>query len=54
MDDVSQRLEDDEVDVASADEDDFISGPSTSNDVLEDGYRSEPSCNRTDQLYEIK
>ena len=26
----------------SADEDDFTSGPSTSDDVLEDEYRSEP------------
>jgi hypothetical protein len=41
--DISQGSEDDEVDVASADEDDFTSGPSTSNDVLEDEYRSEPS-----------
>ena len=43
MDDISQGSEDDEVDVASTDEDDFTSGPSTSDDVLEDEYRSEPS-----------
>ena len=43
MDDISQGSEDDEVDVASVDEDDFTSGPSTSDDVLEDEYRSEPS-----------
>ncbi|CAD6333995.1 unnamed protein product [Miscanthus lutarioriparius] len=43
MDDISQGSEDDEVDVASADEDDLTSGPSTSDDVLEDEYRSEPS-----------
>ena len=43
MDDISEGSEDDEVDVAFADEDDFTSGPSTSDDVLEDEYRSEPS-----------
>ena len=43
MDDISQGSEDDEVDVASVDEDDFTSGPSTSDDVLEDKYRSKPS-----------
>ena len=43
MDDISQGSKDDKVDVASADEDDFTSGPSTSDDVLEDEYRSEPS-----------
>jgi len=43
MDDISQGSEDDEVDVASVDEDDFTLGPSTSDDVLEDEYRSEPS-----------
>jgi hypothetical protein len=43
MDVISQGSEDDEVDVASADKDDFTSGPSTLNDVLEDEYRSEPS-----------
>jgi len=43
MDDISQGLEDDEVGVALADEDDLTSGQSTSDDVLEDEYRSEPS-----------
>ena len=43
MDDISEGSEDDEVDVASADKDDFTSGPSTSDDVLEDEYRFEPS-----------
>ena len=43
MDDISEGSEDDEVDVAFADEDDFTSGPSTSDDVLEDEYRFEPS-----------
>jgi hypothetical protein len=33
MDDISQGSEDDEVDVASIDEDDFTSGPSTLDDV---------------------
>ena len=42
MDDISQGSEDDKVDVASVDEDDLTSGPSTSDDVLEDEYRSEP------------
>jgi hypothetical protein len=41
--DIAQGSEDDKVDVASTDEDDFTSGPSTSDDVLEDEYRSEPS-----------
>ena len=36
MDDISQGSEDDEVDVASVDEDDFTSGPSTLDNVLED------------------
>jgi hypothetical protein len=43
MDDISQGSKDDEVDVASMDEDDFTSRPTTSDDVLEDEYRSEPS-----------
>ena len=43
MDDISQGSEDDEVDVASTDEDDFTLRQSTSDDVLEDEYRSEPS-----------
>jgi len=43
MDDISQGSEDDEVGVALADEDDLTSGQSTSDDVLEDEYRSEPS-----------
>jgi hypothetical protein len=43
MDDISQGSEDDEVDVASMDEDDFTLGLSTPDDVLEDEYRSEPS-----------
>jgi hypothetical protein len=42
-DDISQGSEDDKVDVACADEDDHTSGPSTSDDVLEGEYRSEPS-----------
>jgi hypothetical protein len=42
MNDISEGSEDDEVDVASTDEDDFTSGPSTSDDVLEEEYRSEP------------
>ena len=33
MDDISEGSEDDEVDVASADKDDFTSGPSTSDGV---------------------
>jgi hypothetical protein len=36
-------MEDDEVDVASVDEDGFTLGPSSSTDVLEDEYRSKPS-----------
>jgi len=43
MDDISQGSKDDEVGVASVDEDDFTSGPSTLNDVLEDEYMSNPS-----------
>jgi hypothetical protein len=43
MDDISQGSKDDKVDVASADEDGITSGPSTSDDVLEDENRSEPS-----------
>jgi hypothetical protein len=43
MDDISQGSKDDEVHVASVNEDDLTSGPSTSDDVLEDEYRSEPS-----------
>jgi hypothetical protein len=43
MDDMSEGLEDDEVDVALADENDFTSGPSTSDNVLENEYRFEPS-----------
>ena len=43
MDNISQGSEDDKVVVVSTDEDDFTSGPSTSDDVLEDEYRSEPS-----------
>jgi hypothetical protein len=43
MDDMSEGSEDDKVDVAYADKDDFTSGPSTSDNVLEDEYRSEPS-----------
>jgi len=43
MDDTYERSEDDEVHVASVDEDDFTSGQNTSDDVLEDEYRSEPS-----------
>jgi hypothetical protein len=43
MDDISEGSEDDEVGVASKDEDDLTSGQNTSDDVLEDEYRSEPS-----------
>ena len=43
MDDISQGSEDDEVDVASANKNNFTSAPSTLDDVLEDEYRSEPS-----------
>jgi hypothetical protein len=42
-DDISQGSEDDKVGVDSEDEDDLTSGQSTSDDVLEDEYRSEPS-----------
>jgi hypothetical protein len=42
MDDMSQGSEDDEVGDVSADEDDLTSRQSTSDDVLEDEYRSEP------------
>ncbi|CAD6248099.1 unnamed protein product [Miscanthus lutarioriparius] len=43
MDDISQGSYNDEVDVASVDEDDLTSGSSTLDDVLEDEYKSEPS-----------
>jgi hypothetical protein len=44
IDDISQGLEDDEVGVASEDEDDFTSGQTSLDDVvLEDEYRLEPS-----------
>jgi hypothetical protein len=43
MDDISQGWENDELDVVSTDEDDYSSGPSTPDDVLEDEYRSGPS-----------
>jgi hypothetical protein len=43
MDAISEGSDDDEVGVASEDEDDLTSGQSTSDVVLEDEYRSEPS-----------
>jgi hypothetical protein len=43
VDDISEGFDDDEVGVASEDEDDLTSGKSTSDVVLEDEYRFEPS-----------
>jgi hypothetical protein len=43
MDDISEGSNDDKVGVASEDEDDLTSGQSTSDIVLKDEYRSEPS-----------
>jgi hypothetical protein len=43
MDDISEGYDDDEVGVASEDKDDLTLGQSTSDVVLEDEYRSEPS-----------
>jgi hypothetical protein len=51
MDDISQGSKDDEVDVASTDEDDLTSGPNTLDDVLEDEYRSEPSSEDESDCY---
>jgi len=45
MDNISQGSEDDEIDVASMDEDDFTLGASTSVDVLDNKYTTEPSSN---------
>jgi hypothetical protein len=53
MDDISQGSEDDEVGVASGDEDDLTSGQSTSDDVLEDEYRSEPSSEEESDCCEV-
>jgi hypothetical protein len=53
MEDISQGSEDDEVDAASGDEEDCTSGPSTSDDVLEDKYRSEPSSEDESDCCEV-
>jgi hypothetical protein len=52
MDDISQGSKDDEVDVASTNEDDLTLGPNTLDDVLEDEYRSEPSSEDESDCYE--
>jgi hypothetical protein len=53
MDDISVGSEDDEFDFASADEDDLTSGATTSDDVVEDEYRTEPiSNNESDRCEE--
>jgi hypothetical protein len=46
MDDISQGSEDDE------DIDDLTSGPSSSDDVMEDGYRSQPSSDNESDCFE--
>lgn len=43
IDNISQGSEDDEVDLASMDKNEYTSGPSTQDDVVEDEYRSGPS-----------
>jgi hypothetical protein len=53
MDDISTGSKDDEFDFASADEDDMTSGATTSDDVVEDEYRIEPSSdNESDRCEE--
>jgi hypothetical protein len=54
VDDISKGSDDDEVGVASEDEDDLISWQSTSDVVLEDEYRSEPSSEDESDYYEAR
>jgi hypothetical protein len=53
MDDISEGSEDDEVDVAYADEDDLTFGATTSDDVVEDEYMSEPSSEDESDCCEV-
>jgi hypothetical protein len=52
-DDISEGSEDDKVDVASTDEDELTLGPSTSDDVLEEEYRSQPSSDNESDCCEV-
>jgi hypothetical protein len=54
MNDISKGSEDDKVDVASADEGELTSGPSTSDDVLEEEYMSEPSSDDESDCCEVR